>query len=79
MNRFALSATGLVAASASAAPIEINVTFDRWVSEAGVQVFDSASNGRLLLRLRRIRLRRRSSFNRIFRLQRLATHLPAMT
>ena len=44
MNRFALSATGLVAASASAAPIEINVTFDRWVSEAGVQVFNSASS-----------------------------------
>lgn len=71
MNRFALSATGLVAASASAAPIEINVTFDRWVSEAGVQVFDSASSLVGSFYVSGGRLRRRSSFNRIFRLQRL--------
>ena len=44
MNRFALSATGLVAASASAAPIEINVLLDRWAGEAGIQVYNSASS-----------------------------------
>ena len=44
MNRFALSATGLVAASASAAPIEINVLLDRWAGEAGIAVYNSASS-----------------------------------
>ena len=44
MNRFALSATGLIAASASAAPVEINVTLDYWAGEAGIQIFDAASS-----------------------------------
>ena len=44
MNRFALSATGLVAASASAAPIEINVLLDRWAGEAGIEVYNSANS-----------------------------------
>ena len=44
MNRFALSATGLMAASASAAPVEINVTLDYWAGEAGITIFDSSSN-----------------------------------
>ena len=42
MNRFALSATGLVAASASAAPIEINVILDQWAAEAGIEVYNSS-------------------------------------
>lgn len=44
MNRFALSATGLMAATASAAPVEINVTLDYWAGEAGIAIFDSSSN-----------------------------------
>ena len=44
MNRFALFATGLVAASASAAPIEINVLLDRWAGEAGIEVYNSANS-----------------------------------
>ena len=44
MNRFALSATGLMAASASAAPVEIDVTLDYWAAEAGIQIFNSASS-----------------------------------
>ena len=44
MNRFALSATGLVAASASAAPIEINVLLDRTSGEAGIEVYNSANS-----------------------------------
>ena len=44
MNRFALSATGLIAASASAAPVEIDVTLDRWAGEAGIQVYNSANS-----------------------------------
>ena len=43
MNRFALSATGLMAASASAAPVEINVTLDYWAGEAGITIVNSAS------------------------------------
>lgn len=44
MNRFALSATGLMAATASAAPVEIDVTLDYWAGEAGIQIFNSASS-----------------------------------
>ena len=44
MNRFALSATGLVAASASAAPIEINVRLDAYAGEAGLEIYNSASS-----------------------------------
>jgi len=44
MNRFALSATGLVAASASAAPIEINVILDQWAGEAGITVLNSSNS-----------------------------------
>ena len=45
MNRFALSATGLVAASASAAPIEINVLVDRWAGGAGIENAAGAGAG----------------------------------
>lgn len=44
MNRFALSATGLMAATASAAPVEIDVTLDYWASEAGILIYNSASS-----------------------------------
>ena len=44
MNRFALSATGLMAATASAAPVEIDVTLDYWAGEAGILIFNSASS-----------------------------------
>ena len=42
MNRFALSATGLMAATASAAPVEINVTLDYWAGEAGITIANSS-------------------------------------
>ena len=44
MNRFALSATGLMAATASAAPVEIDVTLDYWAGEAGILIYNSASS-----------------------------------
>ena len=44
MNRFALSATGLMAATASAAPVEIDVALDYWAAEAGILIFNSASS-----------------------------------
>ena len=44
MNRFALSATGLMAATASAAPVEIDVTLDYWAAEAGILIYNSASS-----------------------------------